>query len=84
AYGAQFAAPWRQSALPVIPEQWKMVVKKDAVSLFRTIKQLLSQATEVVIATDADREGEVIARELLEACHYRKKVQRLWLSALDE
>lgn len=84
AYGEQFAAPWRQSALPVIPEQWKMVVKKDAVSLFRTIKQLLSQATEVVIATDADREGEVIARELLEACHYRKKVQRLWLSALDE
>ncbi|MFT1708077.1 toprim domain-containing protein, partial [Vibrio cholerae] len=51
---------------------------------FQTIKQLLSQATEVVIATDADREGEVIARELLEACHYRKKVQRLWLSALDE
>ncbi|EGT3611415.1 DNA topoisomerase III [Morganella morganii] len=84
AYGVQYAAPWRQTVLPIIPENWQMVVKKDAVSLFRTIKNLLGKATEVVIATDADREGEVIARELLEACHYKKTVQRLWLSALDE
>lgn len=84
AYGTQYAAPWRQSVLPVVPRDWQMVVKKDAVSLFRTIKKLLGHATEVVIATDADREGEVIARELLEACHYTKPVQRLWLSALDE
>lgn len=84
AYGMQYAAPWRQSALPVIPENWQMVVKKDAVSLFRTIKKLLAKATEVIIATDADREGEVIARELLETCHYQGVVKRLWLSALDE
>lgn len=38
----------------------------------------------MVIATDADREGEVIARELLEYCQYRGRVRRLWLSALDE
>ena len=83
-YGTQYGAPWREDALPIIPENWQMVVKKDTVSLFRTIKNLLAKATEVVIATDADREGEVIARELLEACHYKKSVQRLWLSALDE
>ena len=38
----------------------------------------------MVIATDADREGEVIARELLEYCRYSGAVRRLWLSALDE
>jgi DNA topoisomerase-3 len=35
----------------------------------------------VVIATDADHEGEVIARELLEYCRYSGAVRRLWLSA---
>jgi DNA topoisomerase-3 len=35
------------------------------------------------IATDADREGEMIARELLEDCNYSKRISRLWLSALD-
>lgn len=38
----------------------------------------------MVVSTDADREGEVIARELLEYCAYRGPVRRLWLSALDE
>ena len=37
-----------------------------------------------MIATDADREGEMIARELVEHCRYRGPVQRLWLSALDD
>jgi DNA topoisomerase-3 len=37
-----------------------------------------------VIATDADREGEMIARELVEHCRYRGPIQRLWLSALDD
>ena len=42
------------------------------------------QVNEVVIATDADREGEVIARELLDFCQWHGPVDRLWLSALDE
>ena len=37
-----------------------------------------------MIATDADREGEVIARELMQLAGYRGKVSRLWLSAMDE
>ncbi|MFX8933905.1 toprim domain-containing protein, partial [Acinetobacter baumannii] len=51
---------------------------------FKAIKQLLKQATEVVIATDADREGETIGREVLDACGWRGPVTRLWLSALDD
>src|SRR5690606_41883908 len=45
---------------------------------------LLLEASELVIATDADREGEMIARELVEHCRYRGPIQRLWLSALDD
>ncbi|HCL4791643.1 TPA: DNA topoisomerase III, partial [Salmonella enterica] len=39
---------------------------------------------EVVIATDADREGEVIARELLDYCKFQGRIFRLWMSALDD
>lgn len=61
-----------------------MRVKSDAAAQFSVIQKLLRQADKVVIATDADREGEVIAREILDYCHYQGKIERLWLSALDE
>lgn len=83
-YGEQFGRPWRADVLPVIPDRWQMTVKKETADQFRVIKKLLKQAQEVVIATDADREGEVIARELMEYCGYSGAVRRLWLSALDE
>ncbi|HBA9709284.1 TPA: DNA topoisomerase III [Escherichia coli] len=84
AYGEQFGAPWRMESLPVLPENWQMTVKPQTKSQFMVISRLLKRASEVVIATDADREGEVIARELLTYCQYRGPVRRLWLSALDE
>lgn len=83
-YGEQFGRPWRTDVLPIIPDRWQMTVKKDTADQFNVIKKLLKQAREVVIATDADREGEVIARELMEFCNYSGAVRRLWLSALDE
>uniref|UniRef100_UPI000558912A DNA topoisomerase III n=1 Tax=Erwinia oleae TaxID=796334 RepID=UPI000558912A len=83
-YGEQYGAPWRGSVLPIMPAQWKMAVKKETADQFAVIRSLLKQVDSVVIATDADREGEVIARELLEYCHFTGPVQRLWLSALDE
>ncbi|EKR9890150.1 DNA topoisomerase III [Salmonella enterica] len=84
AYGEQYGKPWRLEALPLVPQQWKLEVKKDARSQFSVINRLLKQVDEVVIATDADREGEVIARELLEYCRFQGRVFRLWLSALDD
>mgnify|MGYP001104954061 FL=1 len=84
AYGEQYGRPWRADVLPVLPEAWKMVVKEQTKSQFTVISKLLKKASEVVIATDADREGEVIARELMEYCRYSGAVRRLWLSALDE
>ncbi|PAA00323.1 DNA topoisomerase III [Pseudomonas fragi] len=75
---------WVLADLPIIPEKWKMRVKPKTASQFKAVKRLLGEATELVIATDADREGEMIARELVEHCRYRGPIQRLWLSALDD
>lgn len=83
AYGEQFKS-WSLDHLPIIPAQWMVEVKPKTAAQFKVIKRLLSEASAVVIATDADREGEMIARELLELCKYRGPVQRLWLSALNE
>jgi len=75
---------WVLEDLPIIPQKWKMLVKPRTASQFKVVKRLLGEASELVIATDADREGEMIARELVDHCRYRGPVQRLWLSALDE
>ncbi|MDN8554970.1 DNA topoisomerase III [Citrobacter werkmanii] len=75
---------WLLTDLPIIPEKWKVAVKPATKKQFTIIQKLLKKASSVVIATDADREGEMIAREILDACKFRGPVSRLWLSALDE
>lgn len=71
---------WALDNLPIIPLQWAMAAKPATRKQFQVIKKLLKKAASVVIATDADREGEMIAREILEACDWNKPVSRLWLS----
>ncbi len=83
AYG-EHLKNWSLDTLPILPAEWKVLVKPKTASQFKIVKQLLKQATELVIATDADREGEMIARELIEYCGYQGPIQRLWLSALNE
>ncbi|WP_090276298.1 DNA topoisomerase III [Halopseudomonas litoralis] len=82
-YDAQLKR-WSIEQLPIIPEHWRVEVKPKTAAQFKVIKQLLGQATELVIATDADREGELIAREIIDLCGYRGPIQRLWLSALND
>lgn len=83
AYGEQYKR-WTLETLPILPSAWKMEVKQSARKQFKVVKDLLSKASAVVIATDADREGETIAREVLEVCRWQGPVSRLWLSALDD
>ncbi|MEN1833152.1 DNA topoisomerase III [Pseudomonas lijiangensis] len=83
AYDARYKR-WVLEDLPIVPQQWKMLVKPRTASQFKAVKRLLGEASELIIATDADREGEMIARELVEHCRYRGPIQRLWLSALDD
>lgn len=75
---------WSLDDLPIIPSQWQLVPKPKVAGQLKVISQLLRACSEVVIATDADREGEMIAREILERCRYQGPILRLWLSALDE
>ncbi|MGV7960396.1 toprim domain-containing protein [Photorhabdus tasmaniensis] len=82
-YGEQYKQ-WKMELLPIIPQQWQLSVKSEAKKQFKVIQSLLKKATTLIIATDADREGETIARQLLEYCQYKGKIQRLWLSALDD
>lgn len=77
-------ARWSLDRLPVLPPAWKTTVKKEAAKQFGVIGKLLREANEVVVATDADREGEMIGREVLDAHGWRGPVSRLWLSALDD
>ncbi|WP_261796438.1 toprim domain-containing protein, partial [Klebsiella pneumoniae] len=51
AYGEQFGKPWRADVLPVLPDNWKMVVKPQTRDQFTVISKLLKQAGEVIIAT---------------------------------
>jgi len=83
AYGEQFKR-WSIDQLPILPERWRVEVKSKTAAQFKTVQQLLAKASELVIATDADREGEMIAREIVELCGYRGPIQRLWLSALND
>ncbi|HGX3311217.1 TPA: DNA topoisomerase III [Pseudomonas aeruginosa] len=83
AYGEQYKR-WSIEQLPIIPERWRVEVKPKTAAQFKVVKALLAKATHLVIATDADREGELIAREIVEMCNYRGPIERLWLSALND
>lgn len=75
---------WAFETLPIIPSQWQVAPKKDTKKQYNIVMKLIKAAKSVVIATDIDREGETIARELLELAGFRGTIQRLWLSALDD
>ena len=71
---------WRLDTLPVLPEDFKYKVTADKLKQFNTIKSLLKKADGVVIATDAGREGELIARLILDLADYKGKIERFWTS----
>lgn len=75
---------WAFETLPIIPSQWGLSPKKETKKQYNIVIKLIKQAQLVVIATDIDREGETIARELLDLAKFRGQIKRLWLSALDD
>jgi DNA topoisomerase-3 len=83
AYGEQYRR-WSLDTLPIVPNRWRLQVKPSTATQFKIVQKLIASASEIIIATDADREGEMIAREILELCGYSGTIQRLWLSALND
>ena len=82
-YGEKYKK-WALETLPIIPEQWRLDVRPKVKAQYKAITDLVGKAGHVVVATDADREGETIAREILDRCRYQGQISRLWLSALDD
>jgi DNA topoisomerase-3 len=78
--------PWSMESLPIIPESFKYVQKDDtgAKKQFKVIKDLFSKASEIIVATDAGREGENIFRTIYKLSGSNKPFKRLWISSLTE
>lgn len=71
--------------LPVIPADWKLSPRDGgAGKQLKVIRDLLKDATEVVNAGDADREGQLLVDEVLLFLNWKGKTSRLWLSSLDD
>ena len=71
---------WNIADLPIFPDVWKLLVKKDGKDLFDNIKSLLKKADTVVNAGDCDREGQLLIDEILDYCGYKGKVLRILIS----
>ena len=69
--------------LPILPKELKTVVIKKTSKQFNTVKAQLNRndVEEVIIATDAGREGELVARWIIEKAHIKKPIKRLWISS---
>ena len=74
---------WEMNDLPILPKGLKTVVIKKTSKQFNTVKAQLNRndVEEVVIATDAGREGELVARWIIEKAHIKKPIKRLWISS---
>ena len=84
-YDARYAK-WRREDLPIVPSAWESVVSDGTKKQFSVLKDLLNRTDvdEVVCATDAGREGELIFRMVYEKTGCTKPVKRLWISSLEE
>ena len=77
---------WSLSALPMIPEKWELVVIKQTAKQYRNVKAQLfrKDVDTIIIATDAGREGELVARWILDKSGCRKPLKRLWISSVTD
>ncbi len=79
-------ASWRIEDLPMLPSQLKLVVIKQSGRQFNIVKGQMKRkdVCEIVIATDAGREGELVARWIIEKVQVKKPIKRLWFSSVTD
>ena len=77
---------WKMEHLPMLPKHMKLVVISKTAKQFNAVKSQLirKDVSEIVIATDAGREGELVARWILEKVHVNKPIKRLWISSVTD
>ncbi|MFF2480753.1 DNA topoisomerase III [Paenibacillus sp. NPDC058071] len=74
---------WNLEDLPLLPTKMNLKVMKETSHQFKAVAQLCKRQDigELIIATDAGREGELVARWIMELVHWRKPFKRLWISS---
>ena len=84
-YGEQYKT-WNMDTLPMLPEHWKLVVIRQTSRQYNAVKEQIfrKDVSDIVIATDAGREGELVARWILEKAGNKKPVKRLWISSVTD
>ena len=77
---------WEMNTLPMMPEKMKLVVIRQTAKQYQAVKNQLFRKDigDIVIATDAGREGELVARWILEKSGGRKPIRRLWISSVTD
>ena len=77
---------WEMSTLPMMPKYMKLVVIRQTGKQFSVVKTQLfrKDIEEIIIATDAGREGELVARWILEKAGCHKPIKRLWISSVTD
>ena len=85
AYDEKYKA-WKLEDLPMLPERLKLVVIKQSSRQFNIVKEQMTRGdvAELVVATDAGREGELVARWIIEKANVRKPIKRLWISSVTD
>lgn len=82
AYGEKYKT-WRAEDLPMLPAKMELVVIKETAKQYGVVKNLLKMPDidELIIATDAGREGELVARWIVAKAGFHKPIKRLWISS---
>ena len=77
---------WELSTLPMMPEKMKLVVIRQTSKQYNAVKTQLYRKDigEIIIATDAGREGELVARWILAKADCHKPIKRLWISSVTD
>lgn len=77
---------WDLATLPIMPDKMKLVVIKSSSKQFNHVKNLLMRhdIKDIVIATDAGREGELVARWIINKVNVKKPMKRLWISSVTD
>ena len=77
---------WNMEDLPMMPETFRLEVIRQTAKQFQTVKTQIQRndVGEIIIATDAGREGELVARLILKKAGAKKPLKRLWISSVTD
>ncbi|MBY9082167.1 DNA topoisomerase III [Paenibacillus sp. HN-1] len=76
-------ATWALEDLPILPDRMKLKVLRETGGQFKAVQHLMKRqdVRELIIATDAAREGELLARWIIQMAQWKKPFRRLWISS---